>query len=106
MTADLRLVTHAAERHAHELASGCAGDRLPDGGLARAGRSDQRQDGAALLVLGDASLLAQLAHGDVLDDAVLHVLETGVVRVDLTRVHGSSRSSERLPHGTAISQSR
>ena len=59
------------------------------------------------LVLRDAALLAQLADGDVLDDAVLHVLETRVVGVQhLTRVHGSSRSSERFDHGTAISQSR
>ena len=40
-----------------------------------------------LLVLRDAALLAQLAHGDVLDDAVLHVLEARVVGVQhLTRV--------------------
>jgi hypothetical protein len=87
VTADLGLVAHAAERHAHELAPGRAGDRLPDGGLARAGRADQRQDRAAPLVLGDAALLPELAHGDVLDDPVLHVLETRVVGVQhLTRV--------------------
>ena len=42
-----------------------------------------------LLVLRDAALGPQLAHGEVLGDAVLDVLEAGVVRVeDLTRVHG------------------
>ncbi len=89
VAADLGLVAHAAERHAHELAPRGTGDRLADGGLARAGRPDQREDGAGLLVLGDAALLAQLPHGDVLDDAVLHVLEAGVVGVQhLARVHG------------------
>ena len=42
-----------------------------------------------LLVRLDPALLAQLAHGDVLDDPVLHVLETLVIRVEhLTGVHG------------------
>ena len=88
VAADLGLVAHAAERHAHELAAGRAGDRLADRGLAGAGRADQREDRAGALVLADAALLAQLAHGDVLDDAVLDVLEAGVVGVQhLTRVH-------------------
>ena len=64
-----------------------AGDRLADRGLAGAGRADQRQDRAGALVVLDAALLAQLAHGDVLDDAVLDVLEAGVVGVEhLARV--------------------
>ena len=87
--ADLGLVANAAQRHAHELAAGRARDRLADRGLAGAGRADQGQDragGAALL--GHAALLAQLAHGDVLGDAVLDVLEAGVVGVQhLARVH-------------------
>ena len=71
------------------------------------GRADQREDRAGALVLGDPALLAQLADGEVLDDPVLDVLEAGVVGVEhLARVVGSSRSSERLPHGTASSQSR
>ena len=42
-----------------------------------------------LLVLRDAAVGPQLAHGEVLGDAVLDVLEAGVVLVeDLTRVHG------------------
>ena len=51
VAADLGLVAHAAERHADELASGRAGDRLADRGLAGAGRADQREDGAGALVL-------------------------------------------------------
>src|SRR5206468_9593842 len=86
MTADLGLVAHAAERHAHELAAERPRDRLADRRLAGAGRADEREDGARLAVGLDAPLLAQLADGDVLDDAVLHVLEPGVVGVEhLTR---------------------
>ena len=89
MAADLGLVAHAAERHADELAAGRAGDRLADRGLAGAGRADQREDRAGALVLRDAPLGAQLAHGQVLGDAVLDVLEAGVVGVEhLARVHG------------------
>ena len=40
------------------------------------------------LSFGDAAVLAQLAHGQVLDDALLDVLEAGVVGVEhLARVH-------------------
>ena len=89
MPADLGLVAHAAQRHAHELATGRAGDRLADRGLAGSGRADQGEDGAASAILLDAALGAQLAHGDVLDDAVLDVLEAGVVGVEhLAGVHG------------------
>ena len=85
--ADLGLVADAAERHADELASGGAGDRLADRGLAGAGRADEREDRARALVVLDAALLAQLLDGDVLDDPVLHVLEARVVGVEhLTRV--------------------
>ena len=87
MAADLGLVADAAERHADELAVERAGDRLADRRLAGAGRADQRQDRARALVLGDAALLAQLAHGQVLDDPVLHVLEARMVGVEhLARV--------------------
>src|SRR5207244_5772286 len=80
---------HAAERHAHELAIERPGDRLADRGLAGPGRSDQRQDRAGALVLGDAALLPQLAYGQVLDDPLLDVIEARVVQVqDLARVHG------------------
>ena len=87
VAADLGLVADAAERHPDELASGRPCDRLADRGLAGAGRPDQGQDRAGLLVLVDPALDAQLLDGDVLDDPVLDVLEAGVVRVeDLARV--------------------
>ena len=89
MAADLGLVAHAAQRHADELAAHGAGDRLADRGLAGAGRPDQGQDRARLAVGRDVALGAQLLDGDVLDDAVLDVLQARVVGVeDLARVHG------------------
>src|SRR5204862_3262905 len=85
--ADLRLVADAAERHAHELAVQRTCNRLADRRLARTGRTDQRQDRAAALVVRDAALLAQLADGEILDDALLHVVEAGVICVEhLTRI--------------------
>ena len=83
MAADLGLVADAAQRHAHELASGRAGDRLADRRLAGAGRADQGQDrpGATALVF-DLALLAELADRDVFGDARLYVFEAGVVGVE------------------------
>ncbi len=79
MTADLGFVAHAADREAHELAAHRLRDRLPERGLADARRSDEAQDRPRQLVL-------QLAHGEVLDDAILDLLEIVVVLVeDLAR---------------------
>src|SRR5213596_857679 len=69
-----------------------------DRGLARSGRSDQRQDRAGALVLGDAALLPELAHRQVLDDPFLDVVETSVVAVeDLARVYGIEALLGALP---------
>src|SRR6185369_7296572 len=43
---DFRLIANAAERLAHELASGCSSDRAAERGLANAGRTDEAQDRA------------------------------------------------------------
>ena len=108
VAADLGLVADAAERHADELAVERACDRLADRGLARAGRPDQRQDRARLLVVLDAALLAQLADGEVLDDALLHVVEARVVGVeDLAReLRVEALLGGLRPTGTAKSHSR
>ena len=87
VTADLRLVPHAAERDPHELASGGARDRLAERRLADARRTDQREDQATAAPSGlvrvvEPAVGAQLAHRQVLHDAVLHVAQTGVVRVE------------------------
>ena len=44
MAAYLRFVSHAAERHADELAPEGFGDRAREGRLADAGRSDEAED--------------------------------------------------------------
>ena len=72
MAADLGLVAHAAQRHADELAIGSARDRLAERSLAHAGRPDQAQDRRLHLVHA-------LLHRQVLDDALLHLLQPVVV---------------------------
>jgi hypothetical protein len=74
VTADLGLVSHAAQRHADELAAGRLGDRLAERGLADARRADEAEDRA--LELAGARL-----HREVLDDALLDLLEAVVVVV-------------------------
>ena len=85
--ADLRLVADAAERDAGELAAHGAGDRLAERGLADAGRPAQRQHGAAAPPADQlqAPVGAPLAHGEVLDDPVLDVIQAGVVGVQHAR---------------------
>ena len=84
MAADLGLVVDAAERHAGELASQRARDQLAERRLAHPGRAHQRDDRAraAAAEHGETALTAQLAHREELDDPLLHVVETGVVRVE------------------------
>src|SRR5215211_6325733 len=83
VAADLGLVADAAEGDPDELSAHGPGDRLAEGGLADSRRADQGDDrpGAAAALVGQAPLAAELAHGQVLEDAVLHVLEAGVVGV-------------------------
>ena len=75
VAADLGLVAHAAERHAHELAAGRLRDRLAERGLADAGRPDQAQDRPGQLV-------GALLHGEILDDALLDLLQAVVIVVE------------------------
>ena len=88
MTADLGLVAHAAERDAPVAPAHGASDRTAERGLADAGRTDEQQDRPALVA-------AQLADGRVLDDALLHALETEVILVEaaphLAHVHAVGR---------------
>ena len=75
VTADLRLVAHAADRQPRELALERAGDRLAERGLADAGRADETED-------LPRRVAAQLRDGEELDDPRLHLLEVEVVRVE------------------------
>src|SRR5262249_62310569 len=79
VAADLGLVAYAPDGDAHELPLERPRDRLAQRGLADAGRADEAQD----LPRG---VLAELRHGQVLDDPLLHLFEVVVVLVeDLAR---------------------
>ena len=75
VAADLRLVAHAAEADAHEVAARGPRDRLAEGGLADARRPHEAEDRA--LHLADERL-----DGEVLEDALLRLLEAEVVLVE------------------------
>ena len=75
VAADLGLVAHAAQRDAHEVAAGGARDRLAERGLADARRADEAQDRAL-------HALDQRLHGEVLEDALLRLLEPVVILVE------------------------
>ncbi len=74
VAADLRFIVHAAQTRAHELASGRAGDRLAERGLAHAGGADEAQDRALPRRI-------ELAHREVFEDAALDLVEAEVVLV-------------------------
>ncbi len=74
MTTDLRLVAHAAQRDTMELASQRTSDRTAERRLANAGRSHEAEDG--ILALGP-----DLLDGEVLEDALLDLLQALVVLV-------------------------
>ena len=75
VAAHLRLVPHAAKRHAHEGAAGGLGDRLAERGLADAGRADQAEDRTA-------DLRRARLHRQVLDNPLLDLLEPVVVGIE------------------------
>ncbi|MNZ33443.1 hypothetical protein D3C78_507890 [compost metagenome] len=75
MATDLGFVTHATQGHAHELAVCGASDGLGQGSLADAGRADQAEHRAL-------DLLHPLLHGEVFEDALLHLLQPVVIGVE------------------------
>ena len=80
MAANLGLVAHAAQRHAHELAARRLGNRHAQRGLADARRPDEAENRAL-------RILHQLPHGEKFKNAFLDFLQAVVVRVqDLLRV--------------------
>ena len=74
VAADLRFVTHAAERDADEAPAERARDGLAERGLAHAGRPHEAQDRRLVLA-------RELQHRQVLDQALLHLLQAEVVLV-------------------------
>jgi hypothetical protein len=101
VAANLGLIPHAAERHAHELAAGGLGDGHAQRGLAHAGRPHEAEDGA----LG---VLHQAAHRQEFQDALFDFLEPVVVGFEhlLGEPFRSRISLDFFFHGTASSQSR
>ena len=75
VAADLGLVAHAADADPLELAAQRLGDRFAEAGLADAGRADEAEDRPRRVGL-------ELAHGQVLEDAVLDLFEVVVVGVE------------------------
>ena len=95
MAANLRFVVHAAQRDADELASQRPRDRLAQRSLAHSRRSDEAQDRPLHARL-------QPPHGKIVQDAILHLLQVVVIRVQnflgLQNVHfaaGSLRPRQR-----------
>ncbi len=83
---DLGLVADAAECEANERATEGLGHRFAQGRLADPGRPDQGQDHASAPAAGavvfHVSLRTELADGQVLDQAILYIVEAGVVGVE------------------------
>ena len=75
MTANLRLVVHAAQRDALELAAQRARDRAAQAGFAHARRSDKAEDRPLHVGL-------EFEHAQVVEDAVLHLLQLVVILVE------------------------
>ena len=84
MATDLGLVAHAAQGHPGKLAPQGASDRFTERRLADSGRPHEGEDGAraALGRGGQATVDAELAHGEILDDAVLDVVQAVVVGIE------------------------
>src|SRR5262245_21030890 len=77
MPANLRLVAHAAERHADELSSERSRDRAAQRSLTNARRPDETQNGSI-------HAANEREHRDEVEDAVLHFLETVVILLEHT----------------------
>mmetsp|Transcript_47263 Transcript_47263/g.120578 ORF Transcript_47263/g.120578 Transcript_47263/m.120578 type:complete len:609 (-) Transcript_47263:88-1914(-) len=73
---DLRLVAHAPQRQACQRAAQHRCDRVRQAGLAHAGRADEAEDGARHRLVAH-----QATHRHVLQDALLHLAEPLVPRV-------------------------
>ncbi len=99
MPTDLRLVAHAAERHPGERAAEGAGHRLAERRLAHSRGPDEGEDrpGAAALHHAEPTFGAQLPHGQVLEDPLLHVLQPVVVLIEDARRLGDVQTVLR-PH--------
>ena len=88
--ANLRFIAHRAERLPDECALHRARDGLPERGFAHARRPDEAQDRAFHIRL-------QLAHRQVIEDAVLHLFQVVMVFVeDLLSLRGYPADPPRI----------
>ena len=74
MAADFGFVAHAAQRHAHELASRGAADRRGQRSFAHARRPEEAENRAF-------RILHQLADGEIFEDALLDLFQAVVILV-------------------------
>src|SRR5450759_3968852 len=111
MPADLGFVAHTAEGDAREGPAQSVGDRLGHAALAGARRAGETQDGGRMVgagrrgggaAAGRARVHAHPADGQILEDAVLDVLEA-VVRA--LQMPGDRRPSASLRAYSAVSSS-
>ena len=99
MAANLRLVVHAAQRDALELAAQRARNRPAQAGFAHSRRSDKAQDRPLHVRL-------EFEHAQVVQDAVLHLLQLVVILVEnLSALLMSILAPELLAHGSTASHS-
>src|SRR5688572_31509289 len=75
MPAYLRLVAHAAQRHAHELAAEGTGDRHAQRGLPHSRRADEAQD-------RPLHARVELTHRKVFQDTLFHLPKIVVILVE------------------------
>ena len=75
VSADLRLIMYTAQRHTHVFALEGPGDGASERGLAHTRRAVEAEDGRLHVVL-------QLEHGQLFQDAFLHLLHPIVVLVE------------------------
>ena len=77
MSADFRLVTHAAQRHLHKLSANRFGNRAHHTGFTDARRADKAQD-------RPFHILFDTQNGKILDDSFLHFLQTVMIPIQNT----------------------
>ena len=75
MSANLGLVMHAAQAHAHELQTERARNALAERGLADTRRTDKAQNRASALGI-------ELAYGQELEDAPLDLLQPEMILIE------------------------
>jgi hypothetical protein len=76
VAADLALVTHAAQRHAHEVASRGFGDGPAKRGLTDTRRPDEAED-------RPLHLAGAFLHGEIFEDPLFDLFEAVVLVVEL-----------------------